>query len=475
VVHTSHSFGTMSTDGYSSDLEVVSKDVATVDDYSVDSKLASPEDSPTLDHPTKAAEMESGKPSPAKLDTAMVNGHSNGSIDAVMNGAASKTSSVGGQVGSGQMSPEDYSADPMLASALMSPLHDPLSMDTMFSPTRPALNRAPSILTKADTLRDVWELYKRAGPRYPASLDQLVMKYHHKHSSSWQLAHDLGAGSGIYAPTLARFFRHVHVSDPTASGIATSKKLLSTWSKENPKKRGRFTFSVGKPEEAGESVADGSLDMAVITESAHFVDAEATVRSIAQTLAPGGTLAIVTHRPSPKVAGNEKVGEAVQRLFDAWGPRPWQVACGTTGKSQQLFSLGLDFVPLPEELFKRNETRRITINAHGKPREFFRVPGADDTDVDMSPDDMMDMATSRVDEKEMRVELGEQDEQGSGWRHEVGWESFRTRIALLDTPETIARLEPQLKEIQDLIMKTSPNGVTVVIEWAVAVVLATRK
>jgi len=45
----------------------------------------------------------------------------------------------------------------------------------------------------------------------------------------------------------------------------------------------------------------------------------------------------------------------------------------------------------------------------------------------------------------------------------------------MDSPQTVGRLEPELKEIERLIMRTSPNGVKIVIEWAAAVVLATRK
>ncbi|KAK3074152.1 hypothetical protein LTR53_003622, partial [Teratosphaeriaceae sp. CCFEE 6253] len=416
-----------------SDLEVVSKDMASlvVNDSSVDSKFTSPNDSPK--QISAHSTMDAGrKLSDVRLDTSLVNGKSSGSIDAVDNGNGNHT-----------ISPEDASADPMLASALLSPLGDPLNFEAMFASMStqsgpPPLQRAPTILQRAHDVGNDWELYKRAGPRYPASLEQLIMKYHQKHSNSWQLAHDMGAGSGVYAPALARFFRHIHVSDPSTSGIAASRKTLSTWSGLNPKKRGRFSFSVGKPEEAVEAFADGTVDLTVMVDGAHFTDAEATVRSAAQTLSRGGTLAIITHRPISHVVGNEKVAEAVAKLFDAWGRRPWEVACGTDTRSQEQFSLGLDFVPLPEDLFTREKSRRITINARGKPREFFRVPGVQEgqDSEPMSPDDMFEIATSRVGDKEKQVHYGEEDEQGRGWRYEVGWESFRTRIAVMDSPQT---------------------------------------
>ncbi|KAK5132456.1 hypothetical protein LTR08_009067 [Meristemomyces frigidus] len=484
----------MSADEHHSDLEVVSKEMANGYDDDNDSQPTSPSDSPGtkqfndttdsgLASPTNSPLMKQSGQVQAfsedgigmKLDTAMVKGRPNGTIDGVLNGVSSRNAN--GNMGG--MSPEEYSADPMLASALMSPLGNQEDFEAMFSPIRPNINRAPSILHRASSVSSDWELYKRAGPKYPAALEQLIMKHHQKHSNSWQLAHDLGAGSGIYSPTLAKFFRHIHISDPTTSGLATSRQLLNAWSVEHPKKRGRFSFSVGNPEQAAECVADSSVDLAIITESAHWSsDPEAMVRSIAQTLGPGGTLAIITHRPISNVVGDEKVKEAVQRLFDAWGRRPWDIACGGTSstKSRQQFSLGLDFIPLPEELFQRQHTRRITINTHGAARELFRVPDADEgEDTPMSPDDMWDMASSRVDTREKRHEYGDGEELGRGWRHEVAWESFRSRIAMFEAPEVLRRLEPELAAVQELIMRTSPDGYKVVIEWAVAVVLATRK
>ncbi|KAI7088127.1 hypothetical protein KC356_g3587 [Hortaea werneckii] len=507
----------MATDDQRSNLEVVPKEMSNgVTEYSVDSKLASPEDSPkgSISETNKTTRMEenvSGSGSPS----------TNATLDDD-NRSSSNITPPPSVLAAGNISPEDYSTDPMLASALASPLHDhhPPNLDAIFSPNESTRARAPSILKQqhldeeitttaaaAADNDDVWQLYKRAGPKYPSSLEKLIMKYHQKHStphptapssrfpSSWQLAHDVGAGSGVYAPTLAKFFRHVHVSDSSAAGLRVSRELLSNnnsglgrsnetspqdgTGQETQRPRGRFTFSVGKPEEAHTCATDGSVDMVCLTESAHFTDdPQAMMRSIAASLSPGGTLVMVTHRPLAQVIGNNQVRGAVDRLFEAWGRKPWEVACGECKRARQQFGMGLDFVPLPEDLFNPEETRRITINTRGKAHVVFHAPwdaSEDDDDLKMSTDEMMDLPTSRVDGKEKRLEYSDEDEAGKGWRHEVGWESFRPRIAMFDGPETVKRLEPNLMEIQDLIMKTSPNGVKVVIEWAVAVVLATRK
>ncbi|RMZ21906.1 hypothetical protein D0859_14074 [Hortaea werneckii] len=479
----------MATNDQHSDLEVFCKETSNeVTKDSVDSKLVTPEDSP------KGSISKVNKTT-AQIETTMmeedVSGSDSPSTNTTLNDDNRSSSNITPPpvLAAGNISPEDYSTDPMLASALASPLHDnhPPNLDAIFSPTQPARTRAPSVLkqqkqhlddglSSAAAADDVWQLYKRAGPKYPSSLEKLIM-------------------NGVYAPTLAKFFRHVHVTDPSAAGLRVSREMLDssrssgkcsnetmpqdgTW-QESPRLRGRFTFSVGKPEEASTCVTDGSVDMVCLTESAHFTDdPEAMMRSIAASLSPEGTLVMVTHRPLAQVIGNNQVREAVDRLFEAWGRKPWEVACGEGKRARQQFGMGLDFVPLPEDLFNREETRRITINTRGKAHVMFRAPrdaSEDDDDLKMSADEIMGLPTSCVDGKEKRVEYSDEDEAGKGWRHEVGWESFRTRIAMFDGPETVKRLEPNLMEIQELIMKTSPNGVKVVIEWAVAVVLAKRK
>lgn len=396
------------------------------------------------------------------------------SLDAVLSGTSQN--GTGSAADSSFQSPADSGDDPLSATALISPLHT-VDWGNALSGRSHIIHHGPPSIP-SDVLQHAadWEIYKRAGPPYPPSLEKLIMNFHQKNSKSWQLAYDLGAGSGVYAPILAGYFRHVHVSDPDAAGLKVTRQLMSTWCKkeENRKRRGGFTFSVAQPEEAAECAADGTVDLAILTECAHFTDTETMVRSIAQTLAPGGTLAIVTHRPICTVVGNEQATKAVQTLFDFWGRRPWDIACGTEAKSQHQYSLGLDFVPLPEDLFSREKTRRITINSHGK-RDAFQVPGLDEDKY--TPDVDMDFITSRVDPKEKRIEYGENDEQGKGWRQVVGGESFRSRIALMENGDKEAqnRLESYFQDINRVVSATSPNGHNIVVEWAVAVILASKK
>lgn len=364
----------------------------------------------------------------------------------------------------------DFSSDPLSATALVSPIHDG-KWDTAsyFVPRRGTVNSMDAVLGTPGSVSGAsqWETFKRTGPQYPPSLEKMVMDYHHRHSKSWQLAHDMGPGSGLYSPILAKYFRHVHISDPSSVGLSKSRKAMSMWSNENKRSRGRFTFSSGKAEQAHEASADRTVDLAIMVEGAHFTSPEAMVRSAAQSLSTNGTLALVTYHPVCRITGNPRANEAVQRLFTAWGSQPWDVVCGGDARGQKQFSQGLDFIPLPSELFDITKTRRITINTQNKGSAAFQIPVAP----------KIDASDSQVHPSERRQDFSSEntDDQAKGWRQEVGPEFFRSMTAALIGPQGVSRHEEDFKKIQDIIHETSPNGIMVTVEWTVAIVLATRR
>ncbi|KAK5170456.1 uncharacterized protein LTR77_005044 [Saxophila tyrrhenica] len=360
--------------------------------------------------------------------------------------------------------PQDFSSDPLSATALTSPLHS-INWDAVRNGGINGIANGDSSITSSSSS---WESFKRTGPRYPPSLEKLIFDYHHKHGKSWQLAHDAGSGSGVYSPVLARYFRHVHVSDPSDVGLATSRQALSKWVSENKKSRGRFTFSNSKVEQGHESVADKTVDMVVMMEGAHFTNPEVMVRSAAQTLTSNGTLALVSYSPICRVVGNPGANEAVQRLHAAWGSQPWDVVCGDA-RGKKNFSQGLDFVPLPDDIFDQSKTRRLTINTAGKGSEAFNglVPGVT---ADASDNKV------RVNGERRHDFSSENDaDQAKGWRQEVGPEFFRSLTAAMFGPGQVSKFEKHFQEIQEIVHKTGQDGFIVTVEWTVAVVLATRK
>ena len=406
--------------------------------------LASPTDSDNAEK--QLAALESDLSSKLQIETEEV------AKDPLLTDAVNSAGANGG----------DFDSDPLSATAFVSPLHS-VNWDAIAT-RQNSLNGMLNGTSAAASAGSAWESFKRLGPKYPPSLEKLLMDYHHRHSKSWQLVHDLGAGSGVYSPTLAKYFRHVHVSDPNPAGAANSRKLLSAWAAQNKKSRGRFTFSKEQPELGHDAVADGTVDMAIVTEGAHLADAELLVRSAAQSLATNGSLAFVSYSPICRIAGTPRADEAIQRLFTAWGPGAWDTICGGSAQGKKNFALGLDFIPLPDDLFDQSKTRRITIN---KGNDAFAVPGQAGANA----------ADSRVHTGERRHDYSSegQDDVARGWRQEVGPEFFRAMTTAVLGAKDAGRFEKEFKEIEKIIHETSPNGIMIGVEWSACVVLATKK
>lgn len=327
--------------------------------------------------------------------------------------------------------------------------------------------QAPGAARAGSSLASDWESYSRGRPTYPESLEKLITEYHCIHSNLFRVAHDIGAGSGVYSSTLAKHFQHVHVSDINEKAVETAKESLGRWQRESGW-NGAFSFATTPAEEADSCVPDRSIDLAVLMEAAHWTDADTMVRSFAQSLAPNGTLAIVYYSPICSVMDNEIVNDAVQRLFNAWSIRPVR---DVVSRGQRKVCLGLDFVPLPEGLFYPELTRRITINTRGRGRDAFMVPGLwHSLPIPESTFDHI-----KVDPREQIFEYSEDDQEGKGWQQDVKVDFFRREIStLVHNEEALKAFEPYILEIERLVEESS-STVTIKTEWTVAVLLATRK
>src|SRR6266404_5525488 len=96
---------------------------------------------------------------------------------------------------------------------------------------------------------------------------------------------DLGAGIGHVALPLAARGFDVTAVEPAASMLA---ELRATAGRRNLPVRAFHAAAEALP------VATASLDLVVVADALHFLDAELTAREIARVLAPGGALAVVT-------------------------------------------------------------------------------------------------------------------------------------------------------------------------------------
>ena len=73
-----------------------------------------------------------------------------------------------------------------------------------------------------------WNAYVSTRPNYSASFYQEIYDHHAAHSSSWQVAHDVGCGAGQVTTELATRFRHVVASDINETHLAVSKQRLQS-------------------------------------------------------------------------------------------------------------------------------------------------------------------------------------------------------------------------------------------------------
>jgi SAM-dependent methyltransferase len=295
------------------------------------------------------------------------------------------------------------------------------------------------------------------------------MDYHRTHNGSFRLAHDIGAGSGVFAPALANYFDHVHISDPNSRSVSIAQTRLSNQYKEN-RSNGRYTLGTCAAEEVETMFADGSVDFSSLMMAAHWTDVDRMIQSVAKTLASNGTLAIVHYHPVCQVLSNDIVDRSVQALFRVWGEEVLRYAgecdgddAPTIKRGMPQSNAGLDYVPLPKELFFQDSVRRITINAGGRGDKAFLIPGQESL-----------MAANRTEASQVKRKFAHPDKEAEGWRQEVGPEFFRGFIKSMMQEGKLLAFDEAFNMVETAIEETTTNG-RVMIEWTVAILLASKR
>lgn len=200
-------------------------------------------------------------------------------------------------------------------------------------------------------------------------------------------------------------------------------------------------------------------------EAVPWYEAEDLMKSVAESLAPNGTLALFYYKPAPSVLDSDNVHAAVQGLFEAWQQIVLKKPTDSTPLTSKLpqINSGLDFVPLPETFFIQDVTKRIYINACGKKGAAFRLPGKD-----------VPVAASKISSEHRIYEFEDSDEEGSGWRQNVDASWFRGLLSSMGMEGKEDFLEEHFSDIARQVNETMSDG-KVTIEWTAAVLLATRK
>ncbi|OTB12683.1 hypothetical protein K445DRAFT_320821 [Daldinia sp. EC12] len=157
--------------------------------------------------------------------------------------------------------------------------------------------------------------YAAFRPAYPPSLFRTVLNYHHQPASNGTLL-DLGCGHGLIARYLRQHFKSVVAIDPSA-GMITQAKQTTTDS--------AITFRQGSAEDL-DFLSDGSVDMAVAGQAAHWFDYGKVWPNLARVVRSGGTVAFWGYKDNVLV-GAERATEIMERFVYGFG----EVAPGIEG------------------------------------------------------------------------------------------------------------------------------------------------
>ncbi|CAM1506128.1 Fc.00g057690.m01.CDS01 [Cosmosporella sp. VM-42] len=296
--------------------------------------------------------------------------------------------------------------------------------------------------------RNDWDDYHHHRPAYPQSMWDTWFAYHGNHGGVFDSAHDIGAGPGTAAKVLGTCFTHTYVSDAGQANITSASKYLLPPS----------SFTLHHSPAENPWLPAQSIDFASICMALHYMDADVVLQNVARTLKPGGTLAVCTYSFMLKFPGrrelegcwfgslSEEVGRFVRegRLFPA----------AIKGMCRAMS--GLNSVSIPSELF--SDVTRLQVNISESDKDPFCFANQDEQ-VQLLPSQI------KQDEKVEYV----QDE---GWRREVDVEWLKGFLVSchLGFGEETWKLE-SWRELERVV---EGDGGKVVIEWPVAMILATR-
>ncbi|KAL2274998.1 hypothetical protein FJTKL_02599 [Diaporthe vaccinii] len=304
-----------------------------------------------------------------------------------------------------------------------------------------------------------WEEYHRFRPLYPDSMFSMWLSYHRNQCNGiFRSAHDVGAGPGPVARRLLHHFDEVVVSDAGKANIEAAKGMLSF--SASPAEHGsKRTFIHSPAEFIHNSVPLSSIDFASVAMAFHYFNAPVAIKSIAATLKPGATLVAVTYGFKLRFPGHPDLEELWYRVASKESLRLIRKGLFPAAvKGLAAAMSGLDFVPLPVEFF-RPGARRIMVNAdESDERPLYFV------DEDRS---CWEPAPNCIGPSDSREFVRDES-----WRRRADAPWLRGFLASSQMGfEQQTWDTDEWKELESLVLSA---GGQVIVEWPVAMILATR-
>lgn len=263
---------------------------------------------------------------------------------------------------------------------------------------------------------------------------------------------------------LGPHFEKVIVSDAGQANITSAKRNLASQSPLDSK----FTCVHAPAESVHASIPPASVDFVSVGMAFHYFDAPRAMRSIAAMLKPGGTLAAVTYGFNLHFPGRPQLDKLWYAAASRESLRLIREGKLFPAAIKGLASAmaGLDPLPLPVELFEPG-AQRILVNVHGdvhtdgdpaagRPLSF--------VDEDCSA---WEVAPCRVGQDDVRRVVKDQN-----WRREadVAW----LRGFLASSQMGFGESTWAVDAWRALEEEVGRAGGRVLVEWPVAMVLATR-
>lgn len=179
--------------------------------------------------------------------------------------------------------------------------------------------------TFKDHFSGVAEAYAKFRPTYPPALYDALAALTEKQDCAW----DCGCGNGQASRGLASHFAQVIATDPSAAQI------------EKAEPADRVDYAVAAAESAP-MIADGSIDLILAAQAAHWFDLPRFYGEVRRVAAPGARLILLSYRPTR--IDDASADPALQTFYSDivgpyWPPERRHVDEGYTS---------LDF-PFPEE------------------------------------------------------------------------------------------------------------------------------
>ncbi|CAK7242036.1 MAG: hypothetical protein STHCBS139747_003512 [Sporothrix thermara] len=161
--------------------------------------------------------------------------------------------------------------------------------------------------------------YAQTRPDYHPSVYAHIVDTHIATGGQLGTLVDVGCGPGNCSRALAPRFAHACGIDPSPAMIATAKELGGTSASGEPIHFGQgdaHTFGTGSNKDGGDLVIeDGTVDLIVVGNAAHWFDMQQFWPRAAALLRPGGSVAIWTSGEL-RVHPDSRCCEAVQAVMD---------------------------------------------------------------------------------------------------------------------------------------------------------------